>query len=113
MCEKPVYLGTRELDSFIAGRVLKCQHWAVKVGEEWIEVEGTCKGDSESPMKVNFNQGSKSGSGIENQKVFRLIEPLLVLTFRGTLLTNSDVRLVGNTRKTIEVIIFFVSQILI
>ena len=57
MCEKPVYLGTRQLDSFFTGRVLKCKHWAVKVGEEWIEVEGTGKGDSESLMKVNFNQG--------------------------------------------------------
>ncbi len=79
------------------------------MGEAWIEVEGTGKGDSQSNMQVNFNEGSQSGSGIENKKVFRLIEPLFVLTGRGTSCSNSDVRLVGNTRKTKKVISYFVS----
>ncbi len=74
------------------------------MGEEWIEVEGACKSDSKSEMIINFSQGSQSGSGIESKTIGRLIQPLVALTFEGLSFPNSDVRLVGNTRKTEQVL---------
>jgi hypothetical protein len=102
MSERPVYLGTKELDDVLTGALLKCQHWAVKVGNLWIEVEGAGKGDSKLPMKIVFTEGSRSKSGIEAKNVQRLINPLQIMS--SHLAPYSDVRLVGNTIKTNQVL---------
>ncbi len=98
MSERPVYLGTKELKDDLTGSVLKCQHWAVKVDNLWIEVKGADKGDSNTAMKIVFTEGSRSISGIEAKNVQRL------LIMNGLLAPYSDVRLVGNTIKTNQVL---------
>ena len=49
--KRTVHLGTRRLEG-LAGELLNFQHWAVKVGDKWISVEGASKQDKNGPNRV-------------------------------------------------------------